>query len=165
MNVQVAPLAAASEVKPHLFAASEPDELPSMPEEAMITFPDGLIGCEDWRRFVLLETETSGALNLLQSLDDPQVSFVVVDPYILLPDYSFEMTEADVRTIGLDDPAHALVVCILTVKQQPAFSVTANLLGPLVINVKSRRGVQVILAQSGYSARFPVPGSSNGNGS
>jgi flagellar assembly factor FliW len=150
----------AIEYHPH----SQPraDEILSVPEESEIVFGDGLVGCEDWKRFVLQETMEAGPFKLLQSLDDPRVSFVVTDPYLLLPDYSFEMTEADVEKIGLESASDALVLCILVVKQEPELSVTANLLGPLVINVKQRRGVQVILAQSGYSARFPVFGRANG---
>lgn len=163
MNVQRMPLAAGM-VEAHPFATPSPNEVAEMPEEVIITFPDGLIGCEGWKSFVLQDTEEVGSFKLLQSLDDQRISFVVTDPYLLLPDYSFEMTEADVNTVGLERPGDALVLCILVVKLKPELSVTANLLGPLVINVKRQSGVQVILPQSGYSARFPVMGSTNGKG-
>lgn len=163
MNVQRMPLAEGM-IESHPFATPPPDEVAEIPEEAVITFPEGLIGCEGWKRFVLQDTEESGSFRLLQSLDDQRVSFVVTDPYLLLPDYSFEMTEADVNTIGLTKPGDALVLCVLVVKLKPELSVTANLLGPLVINVKRQIGVQVILPQSGYSARFPVMDSANGKG-
>jgi len=162
MNVMTATV---TESTIEYYPLSEPGagDVSKVPDESEIVFPEGLVGCEDWKRFVLQETMEASPFKLLQSLDDPRVSFVVTDPYLLLPDYSFEMTEADVAKIGLESASDALVLCVLVVKQEPEFSVTANLLGPLVINVKQRRGVQVILAQSGYSARFPVIGRANGS--
>ncbi|NOZ06878.1 MAG: flagellar assembly protein FliW [Chloroflexi bacterium] len=146
----------------YVFEATHENDI-IIPEEAIITFPEGLVGCASWRQFVLLETSVSGPFKLLQSLDDPQVSFIVADPYLLLANYSFTLSEVDAGMIALDDPARAMVLCILMVKQNPVFSITANLLGPLVINVSSRLGTQLVLADSGYSAQFPVMGPDNGS--
>ncbi len=151
-------------VGPYVFEATTHENDIVIPEEAIITFPEGLVGCTSWRQFILLETNVSGPFKLLQSLDDPQVSFIVADPYLLLSGYSFTLSEVDASTIELDDPIKAMVLCILLVKQNPTLSITANLLGPIVINVARRLGTQLVLAESGYSAHFPVMGPDNGNG-
>jgi len=163
MHMNTQDIAQDTGVGPYVFQSAHENDI-IIPEEAIITFPEGLVGCVTWRQFVLLGTNVSGPFKLLQSLDDPQVSFIVADPYLLLADYSFTLSDVDARTIELDDPAKAMVLCILMVKQDPVLSITANLLGPLVINVSSRLGTQLVLADSGYSARFPVMGPDNGNG-
>jgi flagellar assembly factor FliW len=128
--------------------------LPNLiPEE--ITFADGLVGCSDWRRFRLIESDEAEPIGLLQSLDDADVGFYVVDPYLIAEDYELEMPPSATRGIGLADWNDALVLCMLVVRQEPLL-VTANLLGPLVINRTSGMGVQVVLSGSGYSSRHMV---------
>ena len=124
-----------------------------IPED--ITFAEGLVGCGDWRRFRLLETDEAGSVGLLQCLDDADVGFYVVDPYLIAEDYELEMPPSASRGIDLADLSDALVLCMLVVRQEPLL-VTANLLGPLVINRNSGLGVQVVLSGSGYSSRHVV---------
>ncbi|MGQ9552841.1 MAG: flagellar assembly protein FliW [Anaerolineae bacterium] len=119
---------------------------------AEITFPEGLIGCCDWRHFRLLDAGDAGPIRLLQCLDDPAVGLYVIDPYLVEEHYELEMPAAASEAIGLTDWKEALVLCTLIVRQDP-LQVTANLLGPLVINRANGLGVQVVLSGSGYSSR------------
>lgn len=118
-------------------------------------FAEGLVGCEDWRRFVLLEAEGSGPVRLLQCLDDPEVGFLVTDPYDLIDGYELEMPEGAARAIDLGGWQDAMVLCTLVVQPEP-LTVTANLLGPLVVNRNNGRAVQVVLCGSRYSTREVV---------
>jgi len=124
-------------------------------EEEIISFPEGLVGCESWRRFVLLADPENDAVSLLQDVDHPAISFLVTDPTLICPDYDFELGTADGKMIGLEDQRDVVVLCILVVRDNP-LRITANLLGPLVINRRTRLGRQIVLADSSYSARHPV---------
>ncbi|MHB0874955.1 MAG: flagellar assembly protein FliW [Anaerolineae bacterium] len=117
-----------------------------------IVFVEGLIGCEDWKRFVLLECGEPGPVELLQSLDDPDIGFLVANPYEIVDGYRLDVAAADREAIELGHWDDALVLCTLIVRQDP-MEVTANLLGPLVINRANGRGVQVVLSGSEYSTR------------
>ena len=120
-----------------------------------VTFEEGLIGCPGWRRFVL-ESETAGpAIHTLRCLDEPDVALYVCDPFTIVPDYEFEVGEGDATVLELKDPSEALVLVVLTVRTDPA-GVTANLLGPLVINSRTGRGRQLVLASSEYSVQHAV---------
>ena len=77
------------------------------------------------------------------------------DPITIVPDYEFEIADPDAEALGLSDPKDALVLVVLTVHEDPP-GVTANLLGPLVVNVTTGRARQLVLAASEYSARQPV---------
>lgn len=142
-------------------------------ERGPIEFPTGLIGLEEWKRFTLIAHPDSGPLCLLQSLDDSRVSLVVADPRELLPDYLISLAAADIQALQLpaDQPepvlegSQASVYCILSVQAEP-FKVSANLLGPVIINWQAGLGRQVILSNSGYDPRFSLvdqlsPGESN----
>ena len=131
------------------------DAVPS--QRRALLFEEGLIGCPEWRRFVLEPDAAGPAIQQLRSLDEPEVAFYVADPFAILPGYEFEVGEADSDAIELADPGDALVLVILTVRNDPA-SVTANLLGPLVVNVRTGRGRQLVLADAGYSAQHPIVG-------
>ena len=120
-----------------------------------VTFGEGLVGCCDWRHFRLLDAVDAGPIRLLQCLDDPEVGFFVMDPYLIEEHYELEVPAAATEAIGLADWNEALVLCTLVVCPDP-LQVTANLLGPLVINRHSGLGVQVVLAGSGYSSRHLV---------
>lgn len=106
----------------------------------------------------MLEPEAVGpAIQLLRCLDAPDVALYVADPFTIVPEYEFEVGDADGASLDLTDPSDALVLVVLTVRSDPE-SVTANLLGPLVVNVRTGRGRQLVLAESGYSVRHPVVG-------
>jgi flagellar assembly factor FliW len=122
-----------------------------------LVFDEGLIGCPDWRHFMLEPNAAGPAIQLLRSLDEPEVALYVADPFTIQPEYEFEVGDADSSPLELTDPGDALVLVILTVRNDPA-SVTANLLGPLVVNVRTGRGRQLVLAESGYSAQHPIVG-------
>ncbi|MCL4294692.1 MAG: flagellar assembly protein FliW [Anaerolineae bacterium] len=132
-------------------------------ESKPIEFPAGLIGLNEWKHFVLVTHPDSGPLGLLQSLDDAPMSLIVVDPRQVVSDYQLSLSEADMQALQLPagykvpvlDGGQAGVYCILSVQAEP-FKVTANLLGPVVINWPAGLGRQVILSNSGYNPRFPI---------
>lgn len=132
----------------------EPMERPVDPQP-IVTFAEGLIGCPDWQHFSLSGEQPGDPIRVLQSLDEPTVSLLAIDPFAVVPDYEIELSDADEAALGLDDPSSALVLCILTVRQD-ASTVTANLLGPIVINRQTGLARQLVLAHSDYSIRHPV---------
>lgn len=128
-----------------------------------IEFPDGLIGLNEWRSFVMMSHPAGGSLRLLQSLEDARVSLILMPPLEILPDYRLRLSDADAQALQytgdagavLPDSQDVSVYCILSIQDEP-FSVTANLLGPLVINWDTGLGVQVIASDSHYNPRHPL---------
>lgn len=147
-------------VQPDSIVLSGPAE-----ESQPVEFPAGLIGFDEWKHFVVITHPDSGPLRLLQSLDDIRVSFIIADPRQIVPDYQVLLSEADIQSLQYPsgsqsnwfDDTHSNVYCILSAEEEP-FSVTANLLGPLVINWQTGLGRQVILSNSGYNPRYPLTG-------
>ncbi|MCS6777559.1 MAG: flagellar assembly protein FliW [Chloroherpetonaceae bacterium] len=125
-------------------------------EEIVITFPDGLIGFEQCQRFVVVRHEEDSAFRWLQSLDVPAVAFPIIEPNQVRPDYAPTISDADARALELDSDTHALLFVIVTVPPGQPQEMTVNLLGPLVINVLTRRGRQVIVQDEEYMTRHRV---------
>ncbi|MBM4293826.1 MAG: flagellar assembly protein FliW [Deltaproteobacteria bacterium] len=125
-------------------------------EEAVISFPTGLPGFEDYRRFVLLQYPFPTPLVCLQCIDRPEVAFVVTDPVNLVADFKLTPGNSDLPEWRGEDPKDIKVLVILTIPPGCPRDLTANLMAPLVINLRTRRGRQVVVDKGGYSSKHPV---------
>ena len=124
-------------------------------EEKFLQFPDGLPGFPGSQRFTLVPVPENDVFLWLQSVDDPALAFLCTVPWPFFPDYEPELPDVDQDALAIADAADAMVLCMLTVRREER-SVTANLLGPLVINQRTRTGRQVVLADSDYPLRAPL---------
>lgn len=124
-------------------------------DEKIILFPEGLVGFAEWRRFVLLEDPNEAPLGILQCLDDVEVSFLVTDPWSICPDYDLGIALGQVSELGLERAEDAQVLCTLAIQERPLV-VTADLLGPIIVNPRTRLARQIVLQHSQYSAQHPV---------
>ncbi len=120
-----------------------------------IVFPDGLVGCQDWKNFILLTDDGDEELPvaILQSLDDASVSLMVTDPRFLEPTFAPTLSAQDYADLGVDDGGPTVIYCTLSTADG---WLTANLLGPLVLNPITRRGKQVVVVDSAYSTRYRI---------
>ena len=124
-------------------------------ESGVIRFPDGLPGFPGAHRFLLLETGEAQVFYWLQSLDDPALAFVVMDPALLVPDYMARLVlpEWDREFFSPLASTSLTAMVIVTFSGETA---TANLLAPLLVRDEERLGRQVILAESEEWLRQPV---------
>ena len=87
----------------------------------------------------------------LHSLDDPILAFSVEPPDALGVEYQIELSDADIALLGLTDPADALVVVIIYRDTEtvatPGGKISASTRFPLVLNPKTRLGMQKILME------------------
>lgn len=116
--------------------------------EKIITFPNGLVGFEQSKRFMLAHEEGTAQPTsyTLQSLDVPTLAFQIVDPVTL--GYNYELALSDAETALLQSPApeEVAVMQVLFKKEEDGkASITPNLRAPLVINTKARIGLQKVM--------------------
>lgn len=128
-----------------------------------VNFPQGLVGCPTWKRFAFRFIPEQAPIHLLDCLDVAAISLYVVDPYLVLSDYAIDMAEAEQRLISLERAADATVFAILVVRHDPLL-VTANLVGPLVINSRTKVGCQLVLENDRYSVRHLIYSEKSGEG-
>ena len=132
------------------------EEIVEISQEQIYAFEPGLGGFESLRRYALI-TEPDSPVEWLQSLDDPDVSFALMEPFLFRPNYVFELPDRDAEALGMEEPADALVRCVLTLHEDPD-KITANLLAPLVLCRRTHLARQVILQDLDLPMRAPIFG-------
>ncbi len=127
-------------------------------DEKIIEFPGGIVGFPDLNKFAIVhdvEKTDGSSLSFLLSLDEPAFALPVMDPHIVKPDYN-PMVEEDLLThIGKLDPNETIVLVTVTVPHEIE-KMTVNLMAPIIINAKMRKGAQVILTEGENEIHFPV---------
>lgn len=115
--------------------------------EQVIEFPEGLLSFENSKRFMLIHENEAGepVSFTLQSLDDSAVALQIIDPSALGFTYELALTDEESATIKLADPADAAVVLVIFKQDGATAGIGANLRAPLIINTKTRLGVQKVL--------------------
>jgi flagellar assembly factor FliW len=122
-------------------------------EGSVVEFPEGLLGLHRFRRYVFIDRQNS-QFRWMQSVDLPELAFLVADPQVFAPDYRAEVKASDLDPLGTADPRKLAMGVICTVPENPA-EATVNLKAPLIIDIESRRGKQVVLNDSPYSIHHP----------
>lgn len=102
-----------------------------VPGEALIDFPQGMIGVGG-RRFALLTRAESGAFKWLQETAEPELALPVTDPFPFFPDYEVVLADAEAERIGVTDPGAAQVLVVVRADEDPG-QISANLLAPILI--------------------------------
>ncbi|MDR6883480.1 flagellar assembly protein FliW [Bacillus sp. 3255] len=120
-------------------------------ENDIITFKQGIPGFENKAQYIVLELEAS-PFSFLQSVEDADLAFVIVDPFAFYPDYEFELPESAKEELEIDSLEQVEVRCIVSVKGDWD-NATTNLVAPLVINRVLKLGRQVVLTKTTYSTK------------
>lgn len=121
-----------------------------------VQIPAGLLGFEKIKQYLLVSNPVEEPFRWLRVKDNPTLAFVVIEPFLAVPDYHPDIPETDIKFLGLKKPEDALLYSIVTL--HPHQRATINLKGPLVINRNTGIGKQVIVANAAnYSVHHPLP--------
>lgn len=134
-----------------------PTDFEKSPANAF-TLPQGLIGFRDYTRAELLY-QPDHLPFLWMKLHGPRdaIHFIVIEPAGLIPGYELELFDEDAASLDLSDPAEAMVLNIVTLRQQNPTDATVNLVGPIVVNRRTRTARQLVISNySKFSAHHPL---------
>jgi len=123
--------------------------------ENAFALPQGIIGFGDYRRAELLYS-SSHLPFLWMKLQGPgeTKNFVVIEPGGIVPGYELEIFDHDAASLDLTDASEAMILNIVTLRHQSPTDATVNLIGPILVNRRTRIGRQLVIANySRYSAR------------
>lgn len=128
-----------------------------VPDSNMLTIPEGLFGFEEYTEFALIE---SGCVPFywLQSAENADLAFIIVDPFLICPEYETDIDDDVLARIGISAPEDIVVMTIVTVPRDGS-PVTANFQGPLVINRSNGKCMQVILSDSRWTTKVDIAAS------
>jgi len=124
-------------------------------ENAIFTFPMGLLGFGKLRRFIVLDHREDSPFKWLQSVEDPDLAFIITDPLYFKRDFHIAVRRQEVGVIEPENEEDLVVSVIMTVPADPQ-QMSANLLAPLIFNMSNRKAMQYVLTDSRYPVKYFV---------
>lgn len=125
-------------------------------EDKIIHFPDGILAFEDNKRFTIINNEDeSNPFEWLQSIDDTDLAFVIINPFIFKKDYDINIPEKVVNKLKIESEKDVLIYSIVVVPED-INNITANLAGPIIININKKLGKQIILEDKKYNSKHRI---------
>jgi flagellar assembly factor FliW len=122
----------------------------------IITMTSPFLGFPESTRFILRPGKEDSPFMWLQSLDDPELAFVIIQPHFLGLEYAPPIPEAVKEELKINTEKDQEILLILTIPEGKPQDMTANLLGPIIINSKDRLARQVVLDPNKYELCWPV---------
>lgn len=123
--------------------------------DSVLTFPSGLLGFPESRRYVILDHDTEAPFKWLQSLDEPALAFVIIDPDLLLADYHIQVPDDALAEVQGSEDSDLATAVILTIPSDDPGRMTANLRGPLLMNQRTKLCKQLVLSDE-FPTRHPL---------
>lgn len=123
--------------------------------EDVLTFPEGLLGFNDLRTFVLLDDPNDEIFAWLQSCENAHIAFPVLEPELFTTTYSPTLTKLDLEVMRFERGEKIRYFTIVTIPQDPT-QMTANLKAPLAINVQKKLARQCVLQENSLQIREPI---------
>lgn len=124
-------------------------------EDEVILFKDGIFGFPDYKKYILIRFDNKNdSLICLQSIDEPNIAFVMINPYKFIKEYNILLSDTDYSELEISDSDNTLVYNICVVNDTILES-TANLKCPIVVNPVTRLAKQIILEDSPYPFKYP----------
>ncbi len=123
-------------------------------EKQLVTFPDGLLGFEKYTKFALIDSEYEPFI-WLQSTEESSLAFLMIDPFLICSDYEADIDDSTLKNIGVESAEDIIIMTLVTIPKDGS-AITANFLGPVVINKKNRKCLQVILTDNRWTTKFDI---------
>lgn len=122
--------------------------------ERLLSFPQGMVGFPHLQRYFFVPVPENNVFAWLQAFDDPDIAFLMVDPFVFFPDYDVHLSVADRNYLQINHPGEVTLLTVVTIPPRDGVrGMTTNLLAPVVINNVKALGRQVILDGSGYCTK------------
>ena len=131
-------------------------------ESGIISFSRGILGFPYEKQYVLIPHGPDSCFYWLQSVDNPELAFVVINPFVIAADYAFEIPDPVLDDLCITDAGNVKILVLVSIRKNgingnDGASVTANMLGPLVINTENMSAAQVVLDPRSYDVQFKLP--------
>ena len=120
--------------------------------------PNGMFGFPDQKRFIVHEHRDDSPFYWYQSLDDPNLAFVITSPYLFKPDYTLDVDKAvkEMAWNGAEKQNDLDIYIVVNIPKGAPQRMTANLVGPILVNTKIHEAVQIVVANSSYTHKYPL---------
>jgi len=123
--------------------------------DCLLHFPAGMIGFPTLHEFIVMPNKKEGPLFWIQSIDDSDIAFVLTDPSNFFPNYRVNPEESEKNSLQITDDDDCFILSVVTVPSNQ--KITLNLAAPILFSPRTNRAIQVILENSEYQSKTPLP--------
>lgn len=123
--------------------------------EHVFHFPQGLPAFEEFKNYLFTINPETSPFVFMQAIEPAGLSFVCIDPFLVCPDYTPRIGPDDQETLCLSRPESLMLLSIVTVRSNVR-ETTANLQGPLAINIENSIGKQILCDGQSYPVRLKI---------
>ena len=129
-------------------------------EDKIINMPSGMLGFPDQKRYVIFQHKENSPFFWYQSVDNPELAFVITNPFLFKPDYQLDLkhTLKELSWNGDGNNGHFELYVVVNIPRGLPDAMTGNLIAPVLINNKVRQAIQVVISDSPYSHKFRLLG-------
>ena len=131
-------------------------------EDRILNIPEGLFGFEQYTKYALVDYDLEPFI-WLQSCEDPNLCFLIVDPFLICSEYEADIDDESLAKIHISKPEDIILMIIVTVPHDGS-AITANFQGPLVINKQNKMCIQAILTDNRWSTKVDIVKTLNSKG-
>ena len=126
-------------------------------DDKIITFQDGILGFQNCKRFIILTEDDINVSTIwwLQSVENGDLAFPLLNTFSVLENYTPEVDDVFIAQLG-EFEEDSLVVANILVVPEEAEKMTVNLKAPIIINTKTKKGMQIIVNNNEYEVKFPI---------
>ena len=125
-------------------------------ENRIFDFVLPIIGFDELKKFIILDPNSESLFKLLQSIEDPALSFPIISVAALDLDYSIDLNDDVICDLGIVNSESILVMNITSIPQDNPKGTTINLLAPIIFNLDNQKAGQIVLSGSGYDISYPM---------
>lgn len=118
-------------------------------EEDIITFNKGIPGFEGLKKFIVFPLEDNSFFSILHSIENGEIGLIVINPFAKFKDYEFKLSEEKLAELKITSTEEVLVLNTVTLNSNIE-NITVNLKAPIIINIKTKQGEQIILDNERY---------------
>ncbi len=122
----------------------------------IILMAKGLLGFEDFKRFILVSPHEQEPFRWLQSIDDASLAFLVIEPLVIKPDYKVEISAKDLTLLESKDEKNLDLYLLVSIPRGQVEALTANLQAPIIINKLRMCAAQLVISENNYVTRYPI---------
>lgn len=123
-------------------------------ERDIITIREGLLGFPMSKKYILFPFGDDSSFFWLQSVDEAEIAFIVINPFEFFNDLEFSLHDTDIQSLGLTSEEDSEIFTLVTIPEGHPEEMRTNLAGPVLVNAGNRLGKQVLM--KGYSPRQPL---------
>lgn len=128
-------------------------------EKKILHFKDGIPAFEDEHEFIVVPYDKESPYGFMQSLNTPDLAFLITSPFVFFPEYEFELDDESEEKLELKHEAEMEIYTLITIPGGKVADMTANLMAPIVVNTTNMQARQIVLDKSPYNTKhrlFPA---------